>query len=527
MNLRTPRTCETRKLTWTENGFEKTPSDAYCRVLRAGCRNSTRVWNRPGNSAYQRPYSYGCEVMRSSSPVALTTRTGQCVPNLDPAAAGDPDRAWKCRCLPGHYGALCQYRTLQGGCFDNTLEPALYPRANRDPDNNEEECYWNAEIGQFQPITWLDAATARTVERVACAGTLCSHVGTCQHEGMDQAALEVYNNPLDPANIYSSGLVLPSLGNAKPLFQQALRARLLAQKCVCPPGFIGKTCEILDCVGACGLGACDNRDALHPTCQCPRLLTGVPLTSPDHLRNCGGPVCGTRVAEAEAGMTRGNIVQHAVTRAWSCACVPPYYSSSANPGSYQALCNTICAPVHPVTKLEQMLAMVSGRMQCVVMSKADIAARNAALANSTRVSSSSTGGARRGSSSSTGTLRPPRSSTAAASSTGGASQLSPPSSTATSEAGVGGGGGSTASGADVDESDVGGANRSTDSTEGGVGTVTFIGVIAGVVGAFALAGLLVWKRACIAQQFRSRKAGVTRTGITHPHAPLPTHPEKR
>jgi hypothetical protein len=506
-NARVPRVCEARGLTWTDNGFDRA-TDAFCRAPRAGCRNATRAWTRP-SGAYQRPWSYGCEVLRTNTAIGLRARTGRCRATVG-GASGASDYA--CACASGNYGSLCQYRSLQGGCFDATAVGYQTPVV--DASNAVTQCYWNAEIGQYQPVEWLVGTVSPgaidALEQIACGAPICSKRGTCVHANVDEPAWEVYDAPLDPGNLLTSANI-PSA--AKSAFQVALRARLLAQTCVCPAGYTGRMCELRDCVGGCGRGTCDRSDANAPVCRCPMSSAAVHLTQRG-TTDCGGFTCGS----TSANETRGTLVRTDVPggagagagAAWSCACLAPYYQNTAYAASYSGLCASYC---DPATK---KLTTYQGQLECVYLSKAERAVLNGGGA------ASSTGG--------TGTRSSSTGASTAHSSTG--VRISASSSTGVRVS-------STASGSGARSSTGGAASSSTgggaaiaivdpapsNSVGGGVSVAALMGAVAGAIAATLLVSLGLTYRTAVGAALRTAGDVVVRGARAARKALTPDPPQ--
>jgi hypothetical protein len=308
-----PRTCERDLLKWENNGFDEAFA---CNAPRLGCRNSTDYHRPPG--AYLRTATYGCEKVRSSSNKAKST--GKCV--HDPAAAS-VNAGWSCsQCNPGYYGNMCQYPSLQGGCFD--AADALYRRLTSGGRDQRTTCYWNSEIGQFQIWDWYDAQAANPVLpsssqifNVSCRGLICSDRGTCTHPGMNDYGKEVYDNPQDVNNLAILGQST-EISGPKAAFQLQVRLQMQNQTCRCLPGFFGPMCQFRDCPKPCLNGArCINTNTDNPVCECPRstLWNKVLLTS--DAVTCGGVVCANRGTLTKSVSATG-------VWSWDCACTYPY-----------------------------------------------------------------------------------------------------------------------------------------------------------------------------------------------------------
>lgn len=418
------RTCEIHNLEWVNGGFEggSGSEQNLCTVPRVGCRSNPTVCRRDGGLEYVRGDCYGCEYPKGDSRIMATM--GDCRPEaVIPASAPDYDAlsasmTWSCVCKPGQYGNLCQYVTLNQGCYDSTVESTLRRVGSISSTGRETLCVWNSETAQYESeseTTIADSALVGLV-RVSCRGVECSGNGVCSHRDMNNLALDDLVRQPAPLTTTVSRIKL----------------RRTNQTCTCRNGWTGKFCQTRTCLGGCGAETDNNRGfcklpannvsdpRIQPTCTCPRRSDGKVLVLG---ARCEGIACNNRGV-----LVRGNIPFVNAT----CACTPPYYQGPQT----TAICGDICAP--PGQIVAERITATRNRTICSCTFRgvkslcsdlsANILKQILIDQNTTAAVSSSTGG---GSDTSTATATgsSPSSSSSSSSSTG--NQGSPSSSSST------------------------------------------------------------------------------------------------
>ena len=369
-NLLVPPTCQLHRLQWVPDGYvEATIGPNYCREPQPGCRYPPdSSWARPGGDQYIRATGFGCEVPRGNlnvmpPPGACVIAPGQTLPSVTSAnylvtASGFN---WQCQCLPGQYGAQCEYVTLAGACYDPSVEATLASTASLQIVSRETTCIWNAHIAQWEALaeTSLPPSlqpTQTPTQRNLCRGVACSGHGTCSHAGENNITAETYTaaGNTDPYYSYNS----PTLASpAEQAFTAAVLARISAQRCTCAAGWTGPYCSVPTCALSCASGgtcSCPAEAASDPrikcTCTCPTTQSGLVLVGGAY---CQGPVCGGH------GTLTGNVPAN-----YRCACTPPYYQGPLLARICQEVCPgvlateqtaggavTICTCLQPTTGL--------------------------------------------------------------------------------------------------------------------------------------------------------------------------------
>ena len=252
--------------------------------------------------------------------------------------------SWQCVCDQGRYGDQCQYFSLNGACYNTTLESQ-----NRNlglVDSVETQCIWNAHLAQYEVLTQTNlpanllAGASSTI--VLCQGVVCTGQGTCSHVNENNDALEIFSN-VNTDNTYNQALVTPQ----EIAFTAAVQSRVLAQVCTCNPGWSGQFCEIRGCLGGCGPGLCviptTSNDLRVPTsCSCPHSAYG-PLLVDNSDGKCGGLVCAGR--GTLSALTGSNNPTNDPTL-YTCLCTPPHYQTS----NLVVICGGVCTSPGIITQ---------------------------------------------------------------------------------------------------------------------------------------------------------------------------------
>lgn len=326
------RTCEIHNLAWLPSGFEggTASTQNLCSVPRAGCRSddASGTCRRDGQLGWLRGDCYGCEYPRGD--LTKAQATGICLPET-PLSTTDPNygadaaaQTWSCQCKPGQYGRLCQYVTVNQGCYDTATESELRQTGSAASSTRETHCVWNTYTAQYETEaeTTLSASAMLSAPRTLCRGVECSGNGVCSHPGMNTAADDFVRGAPSPS---TSAI-------------ERTRLRRLNQTCVCLPGWTGTQCQTRTCVGGCGTGnkagycksppngVTDPR--ILPQCACPMRADGTILVGGSR---CDGDEC----------QGRGTLVRGATPFVnATCACRAPYYQGQQT----NRVCADICQP---------------------------------------------------------------------------------------------------------------------------------------------------------------------------------------
>jgi len=377
-----PLSCQQTNLGYSYNGFSSLPpSYTQCQVPRAGCRydytiNGVSQFTRLSTTC-QPTDSFGCELPRMNENVLTTT--GTCIVSslTSSSAFSNNNNGGMCSCMNGRYGTYCEYISLQGYCFDN--QQITYQNlAASTGSSTETMCVFNSYLLQYEPVSSssVPPSILQTLPQIPCQGIMCTNIGTCVHDSMNNPQLDIYT-PSSSGEVQAiQANPYTAFSGNRIAFMLQVQNRLLSQHCQCPQGYVGAYCQYRDCINGCGSGYCvrsvDN--TVEPYCVCPKTATGILLVTGAQCTNTPQATCGSHgvLVNTVSGILdlSSPLPQPVYTTVpiYTCNCTAPYYQGPVT----TQLCQSSC---------------INGTLQ--YLTPASITATNTAAAASNIISQSS------------------------------------------------------------------------------------------------------------------------------------------